>query len=106
MWMADQGRRIRELPVYQAVRRPALVARAESVLRCGGCNMMKYVLVGVAFLLAVTAAFYAGVFTGRAKPEVPRGPASPGGRALDLPRLERIDAVGRPRGLPGGAHNA
>jgi hypothetical protein len=39
--------------------------------------MMKYVLVGVAFLLAVTAAFYAGVFTGRTKPEATPSVAPP-----------------------------
>ena len=32
---------------------------------------MKYVLVGIAFFLAVTAAFYGGVFVGRAKPDTP-----------------------------------
>ena len=38
---------------------------------------MKYVLVGIAFFLAVTAAFYGGVFVGRAKPGLPGVPPPP-----------------------------
>jgi hypothetical protein len=39
--------------------------------------MLKYLLVGVVFLLAMTASFYGGLFIGLAKPEPPPGLAPP-----------------------------
>src|SRR5262245_62419233 len=39
--------------------------------------MLKYVVVGVLFLLAVTAAFYGGLFIGLGKPPAPQGVPPP-----------------------------
>jgi hypothetical protein len=51
--------------------------KPSGVVWYGTCAMLKYVLGGLVFLLAVTAAFYAGLFIGRARPEVPLGVPPP-----------------------------
>jgi hypothetical protein len=56
--------------------------------------MVKPILVGVAFFLAVLAAFYGGVFIGRAKPDPPPGVTPPTPDSLIYPGSNELKRSG------------
>ncbi len=74
------------------------MAGPSGALRSGACAMLKYVVGGVVFLLAVAAAFYGGLFIGRARPDAPLGVPPP-------PPAEHWTYPGSKELMRSGSHN-